>query len=324
MAYYLVTGGAGFIGSHLVEALTGAGHRVRVLDDLSTGRAENLPPGSELIVSSVTDPMVMHRALEGIDGCFHLAAISSVERTRCDWRRSHETNLSATIGLFEQAHWHQANYDRKIPVVYASSAAVYGETSKMPISEDAQTKPLSPYGADKLGCELHAAVATRLYDISTVGMRFFNVYGPRQDPRSPYSGVISIFCARLLRGEQITIHGDGGQVRDFVFVSDVVEALQLAMEAAGPDPQVLNVCTGVGTTISDLGATIAELCGVPFDVRYVEGRAGDLRQSTGSPEKTANLLGFNAGVALRDGLSATLSSMNLGYSVVDGNKPLVE
>ncbi len=226
---YLVTGGAGFIGSHVCDALLARGARVRVLDDLSTGRRENVPAGAELLVGDAADPAVVRDATAGISGCFHLAAIASVARGVEDWLGTHRANLTATITILD------ALRGRDVPVVYASSAAVYGDCPVRPIDEAAPLRPLSAYGADKLGCELHARVATHVHRVPTAGLRFFNVYGPRQDPRSPYSGVISIFCERVRSGRAVQIHGDGGQTRDFVFVADVVAALLAAMDARPAD-----------------------------------------------------------------------------------------
>jgi UDP-glucose 4-epimerase len=310
MAHYLVTGGAGFIGSHLVEQLTAAGHRIRVLDDLSTGDPHNLPKCVELIVASVTEPAAVQEALNEIDGCFHLAAIASVERTQQEWWRSHVVNLSGTVAVFEAAYRLQRR-GQPIPIVYASSAAVYGNLDQVPISEACSTDPLSPYGVDKLGCEQHAVVAGQLFELPTVGLRLFNVYGPRQNPKSPYSGVISIFCDRLLHKKAIEIHGNGRQVRDFVYVKDVVQAFQAAMKAASSSSsaKVFNVCTGNGTTIFELGETIANLCDLPFQPLYKPGRAGDVRTSLGDPSNASKLLGFKAQTTLENGLAETLCSM---------------
>ena len=184
MSLYLVTGGAGFIGSHLCDALIARGDSVRVLDDLSTGRRANLPEGAELIVGDIADPETAWRATEGVDGCFHLAAIASVERATKDWLGTHRANLTGAITIFDAIRRHGT----KVPVVYASSAAVYGDCRTIPIRETAARRPLSAYGADKYGCELHAITASHVHGIPTVGLRFFNVYGPRQDPKSPYSG----------------------------------------------------------------------------------------------------------------------------------------
>jgi UDP-glucose 4-epimerase len=311
MARYLITGGAGFIGSHLVDALITEGHLVRVLDDLSSGTEENLHPRAELRIADVTDQDAVRSALEGIDGCFHLAAIASVERGRREWLRCHTVNLSGTITVFEEARRSQAISGELLPVVYASSAAVYGNPNEVPISEDAPTRPISAYGVDKLGCDQHAAVAARTYDLSTIGLRFFNIYGPRQDPHSPYSGVISVFCDRILRARPLTVHGDGQQVRDFVYVDDAIRALHKAMLLArlGPTSQVFNVCSGVGTTIRGLGKTISEVNKVPFSPDYAPLRTGDVRLSVGDPTRAREELKFVTEIPLSEGLAQTLESM---------------
>jgi len=310
MARYLVTGGAGFIGSHLVEALIADGHLVRVLDDLSSGRVENLTHGVDLTTADVTDQQAVRRALRDVDGCFHLAAIASVERCRREWLRSHQVNLAGTITVFEEACRAQEGLGRSMPVIYASSAAVYGDTSEIPISEAAPPRPVNAYGIDKLGCELHAAVASRVHKLQAVGLRFFNVYGPRQDPHSPYSGVISVFCQRILRGAPLEIHGDGGQVRDFVYVRDVVNALRRAMDASTVDAQVYNVCTGIGTNILELGAIIGRMQGAVFSPRYTPERVGDLRVSVGDPRKAREMLQFGAETSLEQGLVQTIEVMS--------------
>jgi UDP-glucose 4-epimerase len=308
MGRYLVTGGAGFIGSHLVDSLVRDGHTVRVLDDLSTGRADNLPSGAELVISSVTDPSDVRHALDGVDGCFHLAAIASVERCHREWLRSHAVNLSGTITVFDEVQ-RLRNCGMSVPVVYASSAAVYGDQGDVPLGEESHLRPINAYGADKLGCELHAAVAWKVHRIPTVGLRFFNVYGPRQDPNSPYSGVISIFLQKLTKGDDIQIHGDGGQVRDFIYVDDVIRALRLSMNSKITTDNVFNVCTGKGTTICQLADTIARACSVQSDPRYLPPRVGDLRQSIGDPNKAETGLGFRARISLSDGLTKTLQSV---------------
>ena len=230
MARILVTGGAGFLGSHLVDALLHEGHAVRVLDDLSSGNRENLSRQIEFIYGDVTDPATVEQAFDGIDACLHLAAIASVVRSSYEWRRTHEVNLTGTINIFEQAR--RLRDRREIPIVYASTAAVYGDCNIVPIDERCPTAPLGAYGADKRACELHARVAGSVHRIPTIGLRFFNLYGQRQDPKSPYSGVIAIFADKLARGEPVEIFGDGQQVRDFTHVSDAVCALGLALRAA--------------------------------------------------------------------------------------------
>ena len=306
MATYLVTGGCGFIGAHLCAALRARGDDVVVLDDLSSGRLENLAPGARLIRGSITDGTIVAAALDGVDGCFHLAAIASVERAVQDWRGTHAVNLTGTIVLLDAISRRKAG---AVPFVYASSAAVYGDGAALPITEDGTKAPLSPYGADKYGCELQAAVASRLHGISTVGFRFFNVYGPRQHPRSPYSGVISIFGDRLLRGEPVTIFGDGGQTRDFVFVRDVVAALLRGMMAppAPPAAAVYNVCTGRPTSVLDLARLIGELAGNATPPKLAAARSGEIRHSVGSPAALAAGLGVFARTSLRVGLAETLA-----------------
>lgn len=300
MATYLVTGGAGFIGSHLCDALIGRGDRVRVLDDLSTGKRSNLPPGAELMVGDVADPVAVRDAVAGIDECFHLAAIASVARGVDDWLGTHRTNLTGTVTLFDALRGRQAK------VVYASSAAVYGDCPTQPITEAAPTRPLSAYGADKLGCELHARVATHVHGIPTVGLRFFNVYGPRQDPESPYSGVISIFCERARNGAVFDIYGDGLQTRDFIYVADVVGALLAAMRHRTDAAAVFNVCTGLPTQVQELARTIARLADRQPQMRYRLARPGDIRASVGSAAAARAALGLAPGVALSDGLAQVL------------------
>lgn len=305
MARYLVTGGCGFIGSHLIERLLGAGHDVRVLDDLSTGKRENLPEGVPVTVGDVADPAAVEAAMAGTDGCFHLAAVASVDRSREAWLETHHANLSGTVAVFDAAR--RANPKGPVPVVYASSAAVYGDNPHMPLTEDAATCPLSAYGADKLGCELHARVADGVHGVPTTGFRFFNVFGPRQDPKSPYSGVISIFAGRIARGEPITVNGDGEQVRDFVYVKDLVRYLTAAMDAPRPGAPVFNVCTGKPTTVNRLAEVLADLSGRPLDRRYGPARAGDIRVSIGDPSRLVGAFAMACETSLEDGLRDTLA-----------------
>ncbi len=298
MGRFLVTGGCGFIGSHLCDTLLARGHRVRVLDDLSTGSLGNLAPGAELVQADICDPAAMAHGLDGADGVFHLAAVASVDRGLHEWRETHRVNLGGTIAVFDGI--------RRLPVpmkvVYASSAAVYGESRALPISETAEKRPVSAYGADKLGSELHAFVATRVHGIPTTGLRFFNVYGPRQDPRSPYSGVISIFVDRLLSGQPVTIFGDGQQTRDFVFVTDVVSALLRAMESEHGSASVLNICSERSVSIRELVDLIAELTGVRADIKMAPPRRGEIRHSVGSAAAARKAIGMPEPTTLRAGL----------------------
>jgi UDP-glucose 4-epimerase len=305
MASYVVTGGAGFIGSHLTDALLAAGHRVRVVDDLSTGRLQNLDRRAELLRGDVADPALLAQAMRGMDGCFHLAAIASVARGNEDWLGTHRTNQTGTITVLEAAR--DAG---RIPVVYASSAAVYGDQGPAPLHENLVPQPLSAYGADKLGSELHARVAFLVHGTPTLGLRFFNVYGPRQDPRSPYSGVISIFAERLANRLMVTINGDGMQTRDFVFVADVVAHLQAAMRRLHQrrEARVLNVCTGLSTSVRGLAEILGEVLGMVPMVSFVPARAGDIRASLGCPDVAREALRVHAATSLQRGLSELLAS----------------
>ncbi|MBY0333299.1 MAG: NAD-dependent epimerase/dehydratase family protein [Acetobacteraceae bacterium] len=311
MALYLVTGGCGFIGSHLSAALIGRGDAVRVLDDLSTGSEANLAPRAHLLRGDVADAALVQRAMDGVAGCFHLAAVASVERGVRDWLGTHRTNLSGSIAVFDAARAAGPG-GGPVPVVYASSAAVYGDAATLPIAEDAPTRPLSAYGADKLGCEQHARVGGATHGLPTLGLRFFNVFGPRQDPRSPYSGVISIFCDRLARGEAVTVFGDGGQTRDFIHVSDVVAALLTGLGAATTDAPVLNVCTGQRTSVAELAAAVATACGTPLQLRHEAARAGEIRHSVGSAARAAAMLGVVARMPLGEGLAGVVAWLRAG------------
>jgi UDP-glucose 4-epimerase len=301
---FLVTGGAGFIGSHLADALLAAGHRVRVLDDFSTGRRENLDPRCEALAGDVADLPAVRAALSGMDGCFHLAAIASVVRGNEDWLGTHRANQTGTISVFQAAR-----ELGQLPVVYASSAAVYGNLGDGVAHEALRPAPLTAYGADKLGSELHAGVAWQVHRVPTLGVRFFNIFGPRQDPGSPYSGVVSIFAARLAAGDTLTVHGAGTQTRDFVYVADAVAHLLAGMrhlQQAGGST-VLNVCTGHGTTVLELAHTLARLRGRPPRLEHAPARAGDIGRSLGDPSEAIRTLGVRAATPLAEGLAATLA-----------------
>jgi UDP-glucose 4-epimerase len=308
MGCYLVTGGAGFIGSHLVEALIEDGHCVRVIDDLSSGRHDNIPVVVEFIKGSVTDQVLVERALDGVDGCFHLAAIASVEQSSRDWLRTHQVNLTGAINLFNAAR--RLPRVGGVPVVYASTAAVYGKSGATPVSEDSCAAPISVYGADKHGCELHARAAGLAFGLRSIGLRFFNIYGPRQDPQSPYSGVIARFADRLRRGEPIEIFGDGKQVRDFTYITDAVSALKRAMPAASASAPLFNICTGKGTTVRRLAEVIADLCQMELVVYHRPARLGEIPISIGDPRRAAEKLGFAARTNLAEGLALTLKAFN--------------
>jgi UDP-glucose 4-epimerase len=302
---YLVTGGCGFIGSHLVEALIAEGSSVVVLDNLSTGQRENLAEGAELIVGDIREHSLLRQASQDCSGIFHLAAVASVPKCTQQWHDSHSINLSASIDLFEMAA------ESNIPVVYASSSAIYGDVDRTPIGEDDPKQPISAYGADKYAMELHAAAGARTRDLRSFGLRFFNIYGPRQDPRSPYSGVIAIFMRRALDGTPVLIHGNGEQVRDFVYVGDAVKACRGAMDRLQglrkAAAEVSNVCTGEATSIRMLANSVADLIRPELPVSNGPARSGDIMMSVGDPSRLTRMLGLKPSTSLRDGLRSILA-----------------
>ncbi len=305
MARYLVTGGCGFIGSHLADALAMAGHQVVILDDLSTGKRENAPKKAEIIIGDAVDEAAVERAFKGIDGCFHLAAVASVERSTEAWAATHKVNVTAAVNVFQAA----TRQKTPVPVVYTSSAAVYGDNPDIPLAEDSVARPLTAYGADKYSCELHGRVAWLVHRIPNIGIRPFNIYGPRQDPKSPYSGVISIFADRIARNAPYTVHGDGEQTRDFVFVADIVKVFVVTMEKLGEGYDVVNVCTGKATSVNQLAGTLEKICGYTGRRQYGPPRKGDARASVGNPAKLHAHAGFIPQTALEEGLRVTISHL---------------
>ena len=304
---FLVTGGCGFIGSHLVDALLKDGHEVAVLDDLSSGKRENLAGGARLIEGDVGDLAVVTRAMTGMDGCFHLAAIASVQRSTEDWAATHHTNQTGAINVFQAAK--TVGGGAPLPVVFASSAAVYGDCAVTPITEDMPTFPISPYGADKLGAELHGRAAARVFASRIIGLRLFNVFGPRQDPKSPYSGVISIFMDRALSGQALSVQGDGEQTRDFVFVTDVTRALVLSMARLMALESgyfgAFNICRGASVSINQLALAVKQACRSDVAISHGPARSGDIRASLGSPGLAFHEIGFQAQILPDDGLAMT-------------------
>lgn len=306
MQRYLITGGCGFIGSHLADALLGAGHAVRVLDDLSTGKRSNLSSEAELIEGDLCDPAALDAAVQDVDGAFHLAAIASVRQCIEEWSKSSTVNLLGSVALFER----MAALSK--PVVYASSAAIYGDCAP-PCRRDQKASPLSAYGSDKYSMELHSAAAAITHDLRSFGVRFFNIYGPRQDAKSPYSGVIAIFMDRILKGQPITIFGDGTQTRDFVYVRDAVRALHVAMEdleaSNAPRAEVENVGTGAGVDLLELANSISRVAGKPLEIRHEAPRDGDIRYSYSEPSAKLKFLGAEAVTPLEEGLRHLIRSV---------------
>ncbi|MEQ9812105.1 MAG: NAD-dependent epimerase/dehydratase family protein [Azospirillaceae bacterium] len=301
MPRILVTGGCGFIGGHLTRRLLAEGARVAVLDDLSTGATA--APGAEIVEGDIRDAGLVARLVGESDLVYHLAAVASVTRSAEDWTGTHAINAGGTVAVLDAAR------ARQVPVIYASSAAIYGDQPHHPVDEQAPARPLSAYGVDKLTAEGQAAVAGRLFQVPTLGLRFFNVYGPGQRPDSPYSGVISRFVDLARRGQRLTINGDGGQTRDFVYVTDVVDALMRARGAVAVAAPVANICTGTGITVLDLAATINRLTGNHAANVFRPSRASDIYFSIGVPDRARALLGFVPATPFDEGLRATIDWM---------------
>jgi len=300
----LVTGGAGFIGSHLVEALVDGGCRVTVLDDLSSGRESNLASVAGRITflrGSICDRRMVEKAAAGCEVVFHLAAVVSVPKTVDDPLGSAAVNETGSLNVLEAARSAQSRR-----VVFASSSAVYGDDPTLPKREEMPPKPLTPYAVQKRVVEYYLSVYQSLYGLETVGLRFFNVFGPRQDPSSPYSGVISIFMNKALSGELPVIYGDGCQSRDFVFVGDVVQALISAAKSSSAPGKVFNVGTGKSLTISGLWEMIAALSGSVAKPVNQPPRPGDIPHSLCAIDSAAADLGFVPRVSLESGLGLTL------------------
>lgn len=307
MSKYLVTGGCGFIGSHLVESLLNDGHKVVVLDNLSTGKLSNIDADKcEMHIGDILNEQLVIDLMNQVDGCFHLAAVASVEQSNIEWQKTHQINLSASINVFNAARANKIR-NRAIPVVYASSAAVYGDNIETPLNESSIAHPLTAYGADKLGSEQHARVAHLVHGVPTTGLRFFNVYGPRQDPNSPYSGVISIFANRIIKNQDINIFGDGSQTRDFVYVKDVVRFLRASMIKNNGHHYVYNVCTGKAASVNQIALNLIRLCKSKSQIHYQKARSGDIKTSSGNPEKANIALDTVANTKLYDGLNELLS-----------------
>jgi len=306
MARYLITGGCGFIGSHLANELIRRNHQVIVVDDLSSGNKNTISKSVNLVIGDIRDKELITELMTEVDGCFHLAATASFERSINNWSETHSINLSGTINILDAA---KNTGSSPVPIVYASSAAVYGDNASIPLAERATLRPLTAYGADKLGSELHARIAGIVHNIPTIGFRLFNVYGPGQDANSPYSGVISIFSQRIKDGNHINVFGDGHQSRDFVYVKDVVRFLCKGMQSAKVSAPVFNVCSGEPATILQLAKTLFSIAGYSVPICYKKARQEDIQTSIGDPELTARFLNIRVQEQFGNGLKKTYQSL---------------
>jgi len=304
MANYLITGGAGFIGSHIAAELIARGHAVRVLDNFSTGKRSNLAhlPQAEVVEGDLRDRDVVVSAVRDIDYVIHHAAMVSVPQSMIDPVATDAVNVTGTLHVLEAAR--AANVRR---VVLASSCAIYGDNDELPLKEISRTRPLSPYAASKLMGEIYCQTYYRAYGLPTVCLRYFNIYGPRQDPNGEYAAVIPKFAQRLKAGQPPTVYGDGAQTRDFVHVSDVARANLLACERDGAIGQVLNVASGHGTSLLELIDALNELLGTSIAPVFAAARAGDIKHSRGDGSLIAATLGFRPAMSLIDGLRTIIT-----------------
>jgi nucleoside-diphosphate-sugar epimerase len=303
MASYLITGGAGFIGSHLTEELARRGQTVRVVDSLITGKRANLAhvPDVELVEGDLADTAVAARVVTGMDYVLHQAAIPSVPRSVQDPITSNRANVTASLNILVAAR--DAGVKR---LVYAGSSSAYGNTPTLPKREDMPPNPLSPYALQKLVGEQYCQMFTELYGFETVAIRYFNVFGPRQDPGSPYSGVISLFSTALLEGRQPIIYGDGEQTRDFTYIANVVDGVLRACDAPNVAGEVINVATGGRISLNELLRVMNRIVGSKVQAVHMDARAGDVTDSQADITKAQTLLGYAPTVGLEEGLRRTL------------------
>ena len=303
----LVTGGAGFIGSHVAERLLKDGLRVRVLDNFSTGRRENLAFASgagerlEVIDGDLRDLATVERAVQGADVIYHQAAMRSVPRSVNDPLGANENNVTGTLHLLEAARRHGVKR-----VVFASSSSVYGENPELPKREDQTLAPISPYAVSKAANEQYARVWTRLYGLETVGLRYFNVFGPRQDPKSEYAAVVPRFILWGLRGEPLEVHGDGHQSRDFTYIDNVVEANILAGQAPDANGEAFNVGCGDRISLLDMIAMLESLLGRKLERRHAPNRGGDVAHTLADVSKAKRLMGYTPQVDFAEGFRRTV------------------
>lgn len=304
MQKVLITGGAGFIGSHTADLLISQGIKVRVLDNLSSGFRTNLPESHELlefIEGDICNKKLVNECMQGVSHCLHLAAQVSVVASLEDPEFSAQQNIIGFLNVLEAVKNHQVS-----KLVYASSAAIYGEPSEIPLPEDAIKSQLSPYGLEKQVNELYAELYHKLYQVSSLGQRFFNVFGPRQDPKSPYAGVIALFVDRITQGLPLTVFGDGLQTRDFIYVGDVARANVAALNSNTQG--ACNIATGTQTSLLDLVSVLSEITGNQTQVTHAEPREGDIRHSLAIPDKMNKLLGVTAETNLKQGLERLIQS----------------
>ncbi len=307
MAQYLVTGGAGFIGSHLCRRLLVEGHAVRVLDDLSSGRRENLAEIEsevECVEGDLRDEALLDEALGGVEYVLHHAAVASVQTSIERPLFEQEVNVVGTLRLFEAARRAQVRR-----VVFAASAATYGNNPMVPKREDMLPEPESPYAISKVAGEYYARVYSQIHGLEVVCLRYFNVFGPRQDPFSPYSGVISIFAERMLQGAAPTIFGDGGQSRDFVYVDNVVAANMRASTTPGIAGRVYNIGCGLSASILDLVAALNQILGIALEPVFEPARSGDVRVSLADITRAREELAYEPTVHFAEGLERTIAWM---------------
>jgi UDP-N-acetylglucosamine/UDP-N-acetyl-alpha-D-glucosaminouronate 4-epimerase len=303
MAHYLVTGGAGFIGSHVCEELVRRGERVRVVDSLITGKRQNLAhlPQVEFMHGDLADIDVARRAVQDVEYVLHQAAIPSVPRSVEDPVTSNRANIDASLNILVAAR--DAGVRR---LVYAGSSSAYGNSEVLPKVETMPTAPLSPYALQKLVAEQYCQMFTTLYKFETVTIRYFNVFGPRQDPSSPYSGVISLFISALCDGRRPTIYGDGEQTRDFTYVANVVDGVLRACQAPAASGEVINVATAGRISLNQLFAIVKREVGSSLEPVYSDPRAGDVRDSQADISKAQRLLGYAPIVSFEEGLGRTV------------------
>ena len=305
MAHYLVTGGGGFVGSNIVQTLLECGERVRVLDNFATGRQQNLAGLAneiELIEGDIRDPQVTARAVAGVDYVLHQAALGSVPRSVQDPITSNDVNVNGTLNMLWAAK--QAGVKR---FVTASSSSVYGNTPQLPKEEAMSPNPISPYAVSKLACERYTMSFHAVYGLPTVALRYFNVFGPKQDPLSQYAAVIPRFITAIKKGEAPVVYGDGEQSRDFTFIENVVQANLLACTAPAAPGQFMNIACGDRYSLNTLLQLLAEIIGKDVRPIYQAERSGDVKHSLASIERAKKVLGFSPAVNFRDGLKRTVA-----------------